>query len=162
MEFREAPRGERGRLDFILEESFEGLYLRHSRRMLQEVSTVRAATSSGVPVGLIMLKDLGRNAGYVYYVAVAKSHRGKGVAALLLKDALGLFQARGALDVFASVEEDNAPSNSLFAAEGFARTSLGEVAREYGVLHGINMYREMMVVPGERLLRKRLPLVPLP
>lgn len=143
-------------MDRILEESFQGLYLHHSRRMLGELETVRAAISSGIPLGLIMLKTLEQGAGYVFYVAVAKEHRGKGVAGMLLRDALERFRAAGITDVFASVEPDNLPSEKLFAAEGFTRTSLAEVSRRYGMLHTINIYRIMVVVPGEILLHKKL------
>jgi len=120
------------------------------------VETVRAARISGEPVGLSMLKTLERGAGYVFYVAVAKAHRGTGVAALLMRDALGLFKAAGLTDAFASVEQDNLPSERLFAAEGFTRTSLGEVSKKYGLLHALNMYRMMVVVPGEILLHRTL------
>ena len=39
----DVPRGERAALEQILEESFEGWYLRHSKRTLREVEEVRAA-----------------------------------------------------------------------------------------------------------------------
>ena len=156
VEGRDVRREERGRLDRILEESFEGWYLRHSRKTLAEVETVREATVSGEPVGLIMLKTLETGAGYIFYVAVARAHRGTGVAALLVRDALRGFSASGLKDAFASVEEDNLPSERLFVAEGFARTTLAEVTRRYGFLHALNMYRIMVVVPGEILLHRTL------
>jgi len=152
----DVPPEERAQLDQILEESFEGWYLRHSRRTLAEAETVRAARISGEAVGLIMLKTLEQGAGYVFYVAVAKAHRRTGVAALLVRDALGLFRAAGLTDAFASVEHDNTPSERLFAAEGFTRTSLGEVSKRFGLLHALKMYRMMVVVPGEVLLHRTL------
>jgi ribosomal protein S18 acetylase RimI-like enzyme len=124
--------------------------------MLAEVETVRAARVSGVPVGLIMLKTLEQSAGYVFYVAVAKAHRGTGVAALLVRDALTRFRAAGLTDAFASVEQDNLPSERLFAAEGFTHTTLGEVSKKYGLFRALNMYRMMVVVPGEILLHRPL------
>lgn len=156
VEVADFPPGERGALEHILEESFEGLYLRHSLRTLRDIGTVRGATSEGVPIGLIMVRNLDQKTGYVYYVAVAKGERGKGVATLLLRDALERFRGEGAEDVFASVGEDNAPSWKLFASEGFARTSISEVAKTYGAIHTLNMYRLMMVVPGEVLLHRSL------
>lgn len=152
----DVPRGGRAQLDRILEESFEGWYLRHSRKTLADVETVRAARVSGEPVGLIMLKTLGAGAGYIFYVAVAKAHRGAGVAALLVRDAMGSFRAAGLADAFASVEQDNLPSERLFVAEGFTRTSLAEVSKKYGLLRALNMYRMMVVVPGEVLLHRTL------
>ena len=150
------PPEARDGLEFILDESFEGIYLRHAKRTLREIAVVRAARSPGGPVGVIMVKALDQKAGYVYYVAVAREHRGKGVAALLLTDALEKFKAGKLEDVYASVEEDNAPSAGLFLAHGFARTSFAEVAKRFGMLRAANMYRVMMVVPGEFLLHKSI------
>ncbi len=150
------PVGERAGLEWILDESFEGWYLRHSKGTLRNVEVVRAAMVSGKPVGLVMLKKLESNVGYVYYIAVAKAHRKKGIAKLLLEDALRHFEAAGVKEAFASVEEDNEPSEALFASEGFTRTSFGEVSKKHGSLQTLNMYRIMTVVPGEVLLHKAI------
>ena len=150
------PQASRYALEPILQESFEGLYLRHSMRTLKEIETVRAAMLTGEPVGVIMVKKLGPGVGYVYYVAVAKSHREEGIAAMLLEDAIGKFKAEGIEDAYASVEEENLASGGLFAAQGFSKTTFSEVAKLYGALRAVNMYRLMMVVPGEALLHKRL------
>ena len=150
------PRDRRQDLVRILDESFEGWYQRHSKRMLQELETVRAAESSGEAVGLIMLKLLEQDVGYVFYVAVAGAHRRNGVGKLLLEDAVEWFRDAGVLEVFASVEGNNEPSERLFASEGFVRTSFGEVSKIYGPLRAINMYRHMVVVPGEILLHKAM------
>ena len=152
----DVPAGKRKGLEWILDESFEGWYLMHSKRTLRDIEVVRAAISSGKPVGLVMLKTLEGSAGYVYYIAVAKAHRKKGIAKLLLEDALRIFKASKVEEVFASVEEDNKPSEALFASEGFMRTSFGEVSKLHGGLHTLNMYRVMTVVPGEVLLRKEI------
>ena len=152
----DVPTGKRARLEWILEESFEGWYLMHSKRILRDVEVVRAAMSSGKPVGLVMLKTLEGSVGYVYYIAVAKAHRKKGIAKQLLEDALRVFKASQVEEVLASVEEDNKPSEALFASEGFTRTSFHEVSKRHGSLHTLNMYREMLVVPGEVLLRKAI------
>lgn len=156
VEVVDVPPGKRGELERILEESFDGWYLRHSKRILREVETVRAAVSAGVPVGLIMLKTLEKGVGYIFYVAVARANRKTGVAAMLLRDALNRFRAEGVSEVFASVEGDNQPSERLFASGGFARTKLAEVSGRHGLLNALNMYRMMVVVPGEILLRRTL------
>ena len=66
VEVVEVPEAERARLLPILEESFEGLYLWHARRTLQNIETVRAAkTLEGEDAGLLMMKMLGDGAGYV-------------------------------------------------------------------------------------------------
>jgi len=152
----DVPDDQRAELKWILEESFEGWYLRHSTGMLRKIELVRAAKSAGKPVGLIMLKTLEGGAGYVYYIAVPKDQRRKGIAKLLLEDALRSFKVKGVEEVFASVEEDNEPSEALFASEGFTRTNFGDVSKKHGRLHTVNMYKEMLVVPGEVLLRKEI------
>ena len=152
----DVPASERTKLDGILEESFEGWYLRHSRRTLAEAELVRAAMSSGKPVGLVMLKTLEVDVGYVYYIAVAQAHRGKGVGGLLLEDALRYFEGVGMKEVYASVEADNVASEALFRSKGFVKTSFGDVSKKYGSLHAIVLYRKMVVVPGEILLMKNL------
>jgi ribosomal protein S18 acetylase RimI-like enzyme len=150
----DVPHAERAGLDSILEESFEGWYLMHSRGTLRKIELVRAAMLSGKPAGLAMLKILQEGTGYVFYIAVAKALRNKGIAKKLLEDALTIFRGAGVKEVFASVEEDNAPSEALFASEGFSKTSFGEISKKYGHIHTLNMYREMVVVPGEVLLHK--------
>jgi ribosomal protein S18 acetylase RimI-like enzyme len=152
----DVPLGEREGLEGILEESFEGWYLRASKGTLRDIEVVRAAMSDGKPMGLVMLKTLEANVGYVYYIAVARAHRRSGMAKLLLEDSIRRFVAAGAKEVFASVEEDNEPSEKLFASEGFSPTSFGEVSKNHGSLRTINMYRIMRVVPGEVLLHKAL------
>lgn len=152
----DVPAGQRGGLEWILDESFEGWYLRHSKGTLQDIELVRAAVSSGAPVGLIMTKRLEEGPGYVYYVAVARASRRLGVARLLLGDALEGFRAAGVNEVYAGIEGDNKPSEGLFVSMGFVRTSLAEVSGRYGALHALNMYWAMRVVPGEFLLHKTI------
>ncbi len=152
----DVPLGQRDGLKRILEESFEGWYLRHSIGTLRKIEVVRAAMESDKPIGLAMLKTLEGDVGYVYYIAVAKDHRRRGIAKLLLEDALQRFMSSGMREAFASVEKDNEPSEALFASRGFTQTSFSEVSKNYGHLRTLNMYREMLVVPGEVLLRKRV------
>src|SRR5439155_13761462 len=78
VEIMDVPAGRRQELDWILEESFEGWYLWHSKKTLRDVELVRAAMSSGRPLGLVMLKSLEGTVGYVYYIAVARASRNKG------------------------------------------------------------------------------------
>lgn len=146
------PPSERESLDGVLEQSFTGVYLRHARRTVTEVSTVRAGYLDGAPVALSMLKTLEKTAGYVYYIAVVPAQRGKGIGSLLLRDAISYLASLGATEVYASVGEDNAESNALFRGNGFRQTSYGEVSRKYGMLRALGMYRAMFVVPGEILL----------
>jgi ribosomal protein S18 acetylase RimI-like enzyme len=157
VEIADVPRGERARLLPILGESFEGMYLWHARRTLQNIEVVRAArTAEGEDAGLLMLKTLDGGAGYVYYVAVPPRFRRQGIGGELLDDAVSHFAQRGVRDVYASVEEDNVESKTLFGSRGFEKLQGSEMATRYGRIRALLMYREMMVVPGELLLVKHL------
>ena len=152
----DVPLGERAPLDGILEESFEGWYLRHAKGKLQQLEVVRAAISSGTPVGLVMLKTLEVRVGYIYYIAVAKAHRRMGIARLLLEDSLGRLREKGVEEVFAGIETGNVPSEGLFTSGGFTLTGFGEVSKRFGPIRAINMYRMMVIVPGEALMWKKI------
>lgn len=141
-------------MEWILEESFEGWYLRHSLGKLKDIEIVRVAQLSGKGVGLVMVKNVEPEVGYVYYIAVARENRRRGVARFLLEDAIDRFQKAGVKEVFASAETDNIPSETLFESEGFTRTNFGEVSKKYGRLRSLDMYMKMLVVPGEVLLHK--------
>ena len=73
-----------------------------------------------------------------------------------MDDAISQFVLKGARDVYASVEEDNVESKTLFGSRGFEGVEGSEMAERYGRLRAFVMYREMMVVRGELLLGKRL------
>jgi ribosomal protein S18 acetylase RimI-like enzyme len=150
------PSERRALLDPILEESFKGLYLWHARRTLREVERVRAASIGGEVVGLAMLTNVSSEAGYVYYIAVAPEHRRRGVGRRLLGDALEYFEGRGSEEVYASIEEQNVESMALFASAGFRKTDHDELSRKYGAFRALDMYRKMLVVPGEELFFKEL------
>jgi ribosomal protein S18 acetylase RimI-like enzyme len=152
----DVPAEQRTSLEWILGESFEGWYLMHSQRTLHHIELVRAAMISGRPVGLMMLKILEDTIGYVYYIAVAKAQRKKGIGKLLLEDALRYFKEAHVKEVFASVEKENEPSERLFFSEDFTKTSFSKISKEYGSLQTINMYRVMTVVPGEVLLHRKI------
>jgi len=156
IEIVDIPPGERGALERILEESFEGWYLRHSKGKLQQLEVIRAAVASGSPVGLVMLKKLEAQVGYIYYIAVAKTHRKMGIARLLLQDSLARFRSEDVEEVYAGVEIGNVPSEGLFLSEGFTQTSFGEVSKRFGTIRAINMYRMMVIVPGEVLMWKKI------
>ena len=92
IEIVDVPVDQRAGLEWILIESFEGWYLRHSTRTLHHIEIVRAAMSAGKPVGLVMLKTIEGDVGYVYYIAVPRTERKKGIGKLLLTDSLKRFQ----------------------------------------------------------------------
>src|SRR5215467_4480277 len=92
VEIVDVPQSKRQPLRWILDESFEGWYLRHSKRTLREIEEVRAAVLSDKPLGLVMLKTFEKSVGYVYYIAVSRYNRRKGLAKLLLEDAIKRFE----------------------------------------------------------------------
>ena len=147
---------EREALDPILDTSFEGWYLRHAKRTLREIETVFAARSGDVDAGLSMLKKLDSKTGYVYYLAVLPEYRGKKIGGRLLDSSLFYFFEHGVNVVFASLMQEHNEANFLFKSRGFSQTSFGEVAKKYGKLHAINMYRKMVVVTGEVVAFKEL------
>ncbi|MGI0079292.1 MAG: GNAT family N-acetyltransferase [Nitrososphaerales archaeon] len=140
----------------LLEESFEGVYLRHSKRTLRDIETVRVARINGERAGLVMLKELGKGIGYVYYIAVARRFRGQGIAGKLLDDSLERFFELGMEDIYASVEEDNEESLRLFLSREFKKTGFGELSKKHGKISSALLYMKMWVVPGEMLLHKDL------
>jgi ribosomal protein S18 acetylase RimI-like enzyme len=143
-------------LEPILDEAFSGLYLWHAKRTLRNIEVVRAAKVGGESVGLVMLKKLTSKAGYVYYIAVAPTYRGKGVAGQLLDHSLQYFAELGAKQVYASVEESNRDSLLLFGSRGFRPIGFAELSKKYGRLEATKMYAEMLVVHGETLLSREL------
>ena len=156
MRIAEVPVENRASLEHLLAESFEGWYLTHSKKTLMSIEVVREAIVDEHPVGLIMLKILYDIIGYVYYVAVAKDYRRRKVATRLLDHSLEYFSGRGVHEVYASLEDENVESEGLFRTRGFVRTSYREVAGKYGSLRALNLYRKMLVVPGEKLLCRPL------
>jgi ribosomal protein S18 acetylase RimI-like enzyme len=152
----DVPANEREELVPILEESFEGWYLRHSKRTLYEIELVKQAKVNEERAGLVMLKSLGNRLGYIYYIAVAKKFRGKGIGGKLLDSSLSYFFDRGMQEVYASVEEDNEESSRLFHSREFKRTSRGELARKYGTINSFVLLRKMLIVPGEIILFREL------
>jgi len=153
----EVPIEGRASLRDLLEQSFEGWYLNHSKKTLMKIDVVREALVDEHPAGLVMLKTLYDSIGYVYYVAVAKDYRRRKIATRLLEHSLEYFSGLRAREVYASMEEENAESEGLFRSQGFVQTSYREVSGKYGHLKALNLYRKMVVVPGERLLCRPLP-----
>jgi len=156
MQIVEVPVTDRKTLEPLLAESFEGWYLSHSRKTLLNIEVVKEAIADGRPIGLVMLKTLEGTIGYVYYIAVARDYRRKRVATRLLDHSIEYFSSLGMREVYAGIEQDNVESEGLFRSRGFVRTNYREVARKYGALKAFDIYRKMLVVPGETLLFRPL------
>lgn len=156
VEVSQWPKERRGALKEVLEDSFEGWYLYHSERKLMESEHVLVASEEAVPVGLSVLELLDQEAGYVFYLAVRRAARRRGIGSLLLDKSVDFFSSKGCIMVFAAVEEDNIPSRKLFESKGFMETRYAEMSKRYGRLRAVMMYRRMVVVPGETLMVKAL------
>ncbi len=150
----EGPARERGIP--VIRDGFVGVYRWHAKRTLKEVPIVRAVEEHGEIVGLSLLDLLVPEVGYVYYLAVLTSHRGRGLGGVLLDDALDRFRSRGAEVVYAAVGEENAPSRHLFERRGFRPVARKETGWREGGLGAWGLRSRMRIVPGELLLGVRL------
>lgn len=139
----------------IIIDSFTGIYRWHAKRTLREVSLVRAAVLDGEPVGVSLLERLVPEVGYVYYLAVLAAWRRRGVARILLDDALAGFDRQGVRVVYAAAEEDNAPSLALFRSRGFRLVARDEPGYREGGLGAWGLRSRMRVVSGEVLMGLR-------
>jgi ribosomal protein S18 acetylase RimI-like enzyme len=148
---------ERESLFPILEESFEGWYLSHSKRTLRDIDKVFFARVSGKSVGVVMLKKIEDKMGYVYYIAVLPEFRQRKIGRALLDYSVSLFSREGCHVVFASLTvEHGGESKALFLSSGFVETSFHELSKKYGRFRTINLYRKMLVVSGELVVYKQL------
>jgi len=147
---------ERERAVPVVIDSFVGIYRWHAKRTLRLASEVRAIEEEGRVVGVSMLERLVPEAGYVYYLAVAQTHRRKGLGASLLDDALERFTTGGAQVVYAAAEQDNVASIELFRSRGFRLVERQEVGFREGGLGAWGLRSRMRVVHGEVLLGKRV------
>jgi ribosomal protein S18 acetylase RimI-like enzyme len=156
IQIKDVPYKEREELFPILEDGFEGWYLRHSKRTLMDSENVREAIVNEERAGLVILKNLGIKLGYVYYIAVARRFRGKGIGGKLLDNSLSYFFDKGMHEVYASIEEDNVDSERLFESRNFHKTTRGEMAKKYGTINSFVLLRKMVAVPGEHILVREL------
>ena len=141
----------------VLETSFDGWYLSHSKRTLRDIDKVFGASLGGKNVGVVMLKFVDPKIGYVYYIAVHSQYRGMGIGKKLLDFSLSYFSDLTSDIVFASLTtEHGGESKDLFLSDGFQETTFGEVAKKYGRLRAVNLYRKMLVVSGETVVFKKL------
>lgn len=140
----------------VIRDGFVGIYRWHAKRTLREVPTVRAVEESGEVVAVSLLDRLVPEVGYVYYVAVLRSHRGRGLGRALLDDALRIFREGGAEVVYAAVQADNEPSRRLFERRGFRLVERKETGWREGGLGAWGLRSRMRLVPGEILLGLRL------
>ena len=147
-------REKRARVEPIIDQSFNGLYRWHARRILRSVQWVTEAVHVDARVGVAMFTLLGKRSAYVYYLAVVPSQRAKGIGGMLLDDALNLLLESGALEVFACVRTDNIPSLRLIQSRDFVRTGFRELIASKGFAPAAKLWMQMVVAPGEKVFRK--------
>ncbi|MEM3637224.1 MAG: GNAT family N-acetyltransferase [Conexivisphaerales archaeon] len=150
------PFQERKKLEVILQESFEGWYLRHASSKLYQLQLVFSALLNGLPVGLAMLDEPSPTSTYLFYIAVRRDYRRMGIASKLVDHCISYSISVGKKEIFAAVEESNKPSLSLFTSKGFKRIGFREMSKRFGLTEAITMHRRMVVVPGECLLMLKL------
>ena len=66
-----------------------------------------AARDGGVPVGVLTASAVAGDRGWVDYLAVSASHRGRGIGAALLRRSFAMFADRGIRRVLVSVDAQN-------------------------------------------------------
>jgi L-amino acid N-acyltransferase YncA len=145
----------------VLKEGFVGIYRWHAKRTLRTVTTVRAAELDGTIVGFALLERLSPEAGYVYYVAVSRASRRRGVGGHLLDDAIRKFRSDGVQVVYAAVERGNRASRALLRSRGFRSVARKELHHLEGGLGAWGLRSRMWIVSGEMLFGLRIaPYVP--
>ncbi|MGI0129266.1 MAG: GNAT family N-acetyltransferase [Thermoplasmata archaeon] len=140
----------------VVIDSFVGIYRWHARRTLREVARVRAVEVGGEVAGISMIQPLVPGVGYVYYLAVRRAFRRRGIGGALLDDALRAFQGDGTRVVYGAAEEENAGSIALFLSRGFRVVERRELGYREGGLGAWGLRSRMWIVSGEVLLGRRL------
>ena len=74
----------------------------------------------GQPVGMLVYRSVHEQADIIT-VAVRPSHRGRGIAKLLMRRAMDEAKALGATQMFLDVEDGNAAASQLYAGLGFTQ-----------------------------------------
>jgi GNAT superfamily N-acetyltransferase len=102
-----------------------------------------------------MLEPLAPRVGYVYYIAVLREHRGTGIGAQLLDNALRWLRSSGSEVVYAAVRDDGVAARGLFEPRRFRIVPWNEPDLEHGGLGADRFRHQMTLVPGEVLLGLR-------
>ncbi len=140
----------------VVTDSFVGIYRWHAKRTLRHVSRVRGAEIDAELAGVAMLERLTPAVGYVYYLAVRKPFRRRGIGGVLLDDAVEGFARSGVRVVYGAAEAENAGSLALFLSRGFRTVERREIGYSEGGLGAGGLRSRMWIVSGEVLLGRRL------
>lgn len=140
----------------VVLDAYTGIYRWHAKRTLRTVDLVRAIREDRRAVAISMLAFLAPEVGYVYYLLVLGSHRGRGLGGALFDDALRIFRTGGRRVAYIATGEENAPMMRLIARRGFRSVSRTERGYHEGGLGAWGIRSRMTVVPGETLFGRRL------
>lgn len=149
---RDMNADDRDQVKEILEQSFEGWYLREGLKAIDNSDRVLVAEVAGKVAGMAELRfyDAGEIIGIVYYLATHPSCRELGIASRLLDDALKFFKEKGASLALCSIEHENYASVEFFGKRGFKETSVRSLTSKYKI-HFFGILRRALIVPGETI-----------
>ncbi|MGH6702089.1 MAG: ribosomal protein S18-alanine N-acetyltransferase [Bradyrhizobium sp.] len=88
--------------------------------MLTERNTLVHRLAAGRKIIGFAVSRIGADEAEILSIAVAESHRGRGLSRELLRTHLGHLAGRGVRAVFLEVEENNQPARRLYQGSGFA------------------------------------------
>ncbi|WP_298260810.1 ribosomal protein S18-alanine N-acetyltransferase [Bradyrhizobium sp.] len=89
-------------------------------RMLSERNTLVHRLRTGQKIVGFSVSRLGADEAEILSIAVAETHRGRGLSSGLLLAHLGHLAGRGVRTVFLEVEENNQPARRLYQRAGFS------------------------------------------
>jgi ribosomal-protein-alanine N-acetyltransferase len=94
--------------------------------MLTERNTMVHRLVAGRKIIGFAVSRIAADEAEILSIAVAESHRGRGLSRQLLQTHLGHLAGRGVRTVFLEVEENNQPARRLYQGSGFAVTGRRE------------------------------------
>ena len=155
---RPARKGDKSQNIEIASRSFGKLYRFFAVRSLESEKRVVVAEIEGKIAGFMILRSikLGKTKiGYIFWIAVHPDHRRRGIAGELIRAAINRFIEEKADVVYASIEEDNLPSEILFKKQGFSEMTRKQLWNIYGP-KTIALYLRLFIAPHELIFSKEL------
>ena len=152
---REASAPDREAIIRIARASFDRVYAFFAVRGLGRADPLLVAEDGGAVMGFLegIVFPGAPPIGYVYFVAVDPSRRGRGTGRTLVAGAIERFRAAGATRAFAAVPKDNDASRRLFESLGFREAPRSALRRWYG-WRGITAQMRMVLAPHEVLMAR--------
>lgn len=120
-------------------QSFTGM----ERLMVSKPKQGIVAEADGEIAGAILYKIMnvgGKKIGYIDYAFVHPRHQGRGIGNVLYKDTCSHLWEQGCDALTALVKDDNVASWGLFIKNNFARISLPELVRQFGLVGAAAQY----------------------